>query len=131
MSSTRRHVAVVVPSLTRAGAERVAETLAGEFARSCRVTVVTMDPRLTPRELHELASLPWADRIPFGCRHVHLPAAGSGLSRLLPLVVRFAALARRERFDVVYSFLTWTNILVAAAKLLGGHYLHVASEHAM
>lgn len=131
MTSTRRHIAVVVPSLTRAGAERVAETLAREFVRSCRVTVVTMDPRLAPRELYGLPTLPWGDRIPFGCAHVHLPAAGSGLPRLLRLVIRFAALARRERFDAVYSFLTWTNILVAAAKLLGGRYVHVASEHAM
>jgi glycosyltransferase involved in cell wall biosynthesis len=53
------------------------------------------------------------------------------VSRLLPLVVRFAALARQERFDAVYSFLTWTNVLVAAAKLFGGRYVHIASEHAM
>ena len=50
---------------------------------------------------------------------------------MVPLVVRFAALARRERFDAVYSFLTWTNVLVAAAKLLRGRYRHIASEHAM
>jgi glycosyltransferase involved in cell wall biosynthesis len=47
------------------------------------------------------------------------------------LVIRFAALARRQRFDAVYSFLTWTNVLVAAAKLLGGGYVHIGSEHAM
>ena len=131
MTDLPRHVAVVVPSLTRAGAERVAETLAREFLRSCRVTVVTSDPRLTAAELRELAVLPWADRVPSGCRQVHLPAAGSGLPRLLRLAVRFAVLARREQFDAVYSFLTWTNVLVALAKLLGGRYVHVASEHAM
>jgi glycosyltransferase involved in cell wall biosynthesis len=50
---------------------------------------------------------------------------------MAPLVVRFAAVAQQHRFDAVYSFLTWTNILVAAAKVLGGRYLHIASEHAM
>ncbi len=53
------------------------------------------------------------------------------MSRLAPLVIRFATLARREGFDAVYSFLTWTNIVVAAARLCGGRYLHIASEHAM
>lgn len=131
VTNTQRHVAVVVPSLTRAGAERVAATLAREFAQTARVTVVTMEPRLGARELRKLAVLPWADRVPAQCHHVHLPSSGSGLSRLVPLVVRFAALARRERFDVVYSFLTWSNVLVAGAKVLGGRYLHIASEHAM
>lgn len=131
MVSSGRHVAVVVPSLTRAGAERVAETLAREFVRSCRVTIITTDPRLSRREVQDLASLPWSDRIPPGCRHLHLPAPGSGLSRLLPLVVRFARVARRERFDAVFSFLTWTNVLVAASRSLGGHYVHIASEHAL
>jgi glycosyltransferase involved in cell wall biosynthesis len=126
-----RRVAVVVPSLTSGGAERVAETLAREFARTAQVTVVTMEPRLTAAELRQLPVLPWADRLPAGCRQVHLPSSGAGLSRLGPLVVRFAALARRERFDVVYSFLTWTNVLVAAARLLGGRYGHIASEHAL
>ena len=131
MASPRRHVAVVVPSLTRAGAERVAETLAREFARFAKVTIVTMEPRLGPRDLNGSAPLPWADRIPVGCAHTHLPSSGSGLSRLGPLVVRFAALARQQQFDAVYSFLTWTNVLVSVARLLGGRYVHVASEHAL
>lgn len=131
MTESPKHVAVVIPSLTRAGAERVAETLAREFARTKKVTIVTMEPRLSTQAIRELLVLPWADRIPAGCRQVHLPSAGSGLSRLAPLVIRFAALARRENFDAVYSFLTWTNVLVAAARLLGGGYRHIASEHAM
>jgi glycosyltransferase involved in cell wall biosynthesis len=131
VTDTRGRVAVVIPSLISAGAERVAETLAREFARTSRVTVVTLEPRLAARELQKRPILPWADRVPGGCEHVHLPCKGSGLFRLLPLVVRFAALARRARFDAVYSFLTWTNVLVAMAKLLGGDYMHIASEHAM
>jgi glycosyltransferase involved in cell wall biosynthesis len=126
-----RHVAVVVPSLVGAGAERVAETLAREFARQAVVTVVTMEPRLSPRALRRLPDLPWADRVPAGCRHVHLPATGSGAVRFLRLAWRLGRLARRKRFDAVYSFLTWTNVLVAAARLPGGRYRHVASEHAM
>jgi glycosyltransferase involved in cell wall biosynthesis len=125
------HVAVVVPSLTGAGAERVAETLAREFARTTTVTVVTMEPRLTPNQLRGRSALPWSERIPPGCRHVHLASSGSGLRRLGQVVGRFAALARRERFDAVYSFLTWTNVVVAAAQVAGGSYVHVASEHAM
>ncbi|SDF22901.1 Glycosyltransferase involved in cell wall bisynthesis [Blastococcus fimeti] len=124
-------VAVVVPCLSGAGAQRVAETLAREFARSTRVTVVTVEPRLTRAELAGLDELPWADRIPPGCRHVHLPSTGSGLRRFGQVVARFSALARRERFDAVYSFLTWTNVVVSAARAAGGGYLHVASEHAM
>jgi glycosyltransferase involved in cell wall biosynthesis len=131
VTNLQRHVAVVIPSLTRGGAERVAETLAREFARTSRVTVVTMEPRLAAQKLRRLPVLPWADRVPGGCKQVHLPSTGSGLFRLVPLVVRFAALARHERFDAVYSFLTWTNVLVALSKLLGGRYLHIASEHAM
>ena len=124
-------VAIVVPCLSGAGAQRVAETLAREFARSTRVTVVTVEPRLTRAELAGLDELPWADRIPPGCRHVHLPSTGSGLRRFGQVVAGFSALARRERFDAVYSFLTWTNVVVSAARAAGGGYLHVASEHAM
>lgn len=131
MPDTPKHVAVVVPSLARAGAERVAETLAREFVRSVRVTIVTMEPRLSMRELADMSELPWADRVPPGCQHRHLSSSGSGVSRILPLVLRFASLSRRERFDAVYSFLTWTNVLVASARLLGGRYVHVASEHAL
>lgn len=131
MTDPQRHVAVVVPSLTEAGAERVAATLAREFARTSRVTVVTMEPRLRASEVRKVSVLPWADRVPSGCEQVHLPSRGSGLFRLLPLAVRLALLARGQRFDVVYSFLTWTNVLVALAKLMGGDYVHVASEHAM
>lgn len=131
VANTHKHVAVVVPSLTRAGAERVAEILAREFAETSRVTVVTMEPRLGAQELQVHSVLPWADRVPARCEQVHLPSSGSGLYRLVPLIVRFAALARRERFDAVYSFLTWTNVLVAVARLLGGRYRHIASEHAM
>ena len=50
---------------------------------------------------------------------------------MVPLVARFAALARREHFDAVYSFLTWTNVLVPPPKLFRGRYRHIASEHAM
>lgn len=124
-------VAIVVPCLSGAGAQRVAETLAREFARSTTVTLVTMEPRLSRAELRSQASLPWADRIPPGCRHVHLPSTGSGFRRFGQVVTGFAALARRERFDVVYSFLTWTNVVVSAARAAGGSYLHVAGEHAM
>lgn len=136
LCDSRNHVAVVVPSLTRAGAERVAETLAREFARTSKVTVVTMEPRLSARQLQTASVLPWAERVPPGCHHVHLPSSGSGISRLAPLVVRFAVLAQRQKFDAVYSFLTWTNVLVAAAsifpgRMLGRRYLHIASEHAM
>jgi glycosyltransferase involved in cell wall biosynthesis len=125
-------IAVVVPTLESAGAERVARSLASRFAATGRVTVVTFDPRLSRRRLSRLAEPPWAQRIPAGCRHVHLPATGSNLSRLAVLATRFAALARRHRFDVVYSFLTYPNVLVAVARLLGrGRYVHVASEHAL
>jgi glycosyltransferase involved in cell wall biosynthesis len=124
-------VAVVVPSLTAAGAERVAATLAQQFAQECDVTIVTMEPRLTRRALRVAAAPPWADRIPPGCRHLHLPCGGSGLVRLVRLAAGFARVARRERFEVVYSFLTWTNVLVTLARLAGGRYVHVASEHAM
>jgi glycosyltransferase involved in cell wall biosynthesis len=90
-----------------------------------------MEPRLAPRQLRKLTVLPWAERVPPGCRQVHLPSTGSGLRRIAPLVIRFADLAQQQRFDAVYSFLTWTNTMVAAAKVLGGRYVHIASEHAM
>jgi glycosyltransferase involved in cell wall biosynthesis len=128
---TPSHAAVVVPCLSGAGAQRVAEILAREFARTTAVTVVTMEPRLSRAHLRDVAAQPWSERIPPGCRHVHLPSTGSGLRRLGQVVTRFAALAHRERFDVVYSFLTWTNVVVAAARAASGTYVHIASEHAM
>lgn len=132
MTGPSRSVAVVVPSQTGAGAERVARTLAGEFARACAVTVVTMAPCVGARALRRMPQPPWAEQVPPGCRHVHLPSVGSGLARLAQLVPRVAEVARRERFDTVYSFLTWTNVLVAAARpLAGGGFVHVASEHAL
>lgn len=131
MTDSAKHIAIVIPSLTRAGAERVAETLAREFVGTTAVTIVTMEPRIAKNQLRNLKQLPWADTIPRGCRHVHLPSTGSGIVRFLPLLVRFARLARTQRFDVVYSFLTWTNVLVAIARTLRGGYQHVASEHAM
>ncbi|WP_127501038.1 glycosyltransferase [Actinoplanes solisilvae] len=127
-----RHVAVVVPTLASAGAERVARTLAEQMARGARVTVVTFDPRMSRRELDRLAVLPWADRVPPGCEHVHLPATGSGVRRLGVLAARFARLAHAARFDAVYSFLTYPNIVVAVSRALGrSRYVHVASEHAL
>lgn len=132
MTARASAIAVVVPTLAPAGAERVARALAARFVGSGRVTVVTFDPRIDRRRLRRTARLPWAEQIPAGCRHVHLPATGSGPTRLGTLAVRFAALARRHRFDAVYSFLTYPNIVVAAARLLGrGRYVHVASEHAL
>lgn len=132
MTGSSRRVAVVVPSLTGAGAERVARTLAGEFAGTCAVTVVTLAPCVGRRALRRMDRPPWSEQVPEGCRHVHLPSVGSGLSRLAQLVPRVAALARQERFDTVYSFLTWTNVLVAAARPLAGRgFVHVASEHAL
>jgi glycosyltransferase involved in cell wall biosynthesis len=63
---------------------------------------------------------------------VHLPATGSGVRRLGVLAARFARLARAARFDAVYSFLTYPNIVVAVSRLLGrGRYVHVAGEHAL
>jgi glycosyltransferase involved in cell wall biosynthesis len=125
-------VAVVVPSLAPAGAERVARALAGGFAAAARVTVVTFDPRLSRRELVRADRLPWADRVPAGCTHVHLPATGSGLPRLGALAARFAAVARERRFDTVYSFLTYPNVVVALSRSAWrGRYVHVASEHAL
>lgn len=109
----------------------MAVTLAAELARSVRVTIVTCEPRLSSAELHALPELPWSDHVPFGCAHVHLPSVGGGATRLVRLAVRLAVLARRERFDAVVSFLTWTNVLVALSRVLGGRYEHVASEHAM
>jgi glycosyltransferase involved in cell wall biosynthesis len=127
-----RHVAVVVPSLTGAGAEQVARTLAREFSRTEQVTVVTMAPAIGVRGLRRMDQMPWSDRVPAACAHVHLASTGSGVRRLCQLVPRFAALARSERFDAVYSFLTWTNVLVAAARPMRGNaYVHVASEHAL
>ncbi|HEX8626651.1 MAG TPA: glycosyltransferase [Catenuloplanes sp.] len=126
------HVAVVVPTMGPAGAERVARALAEEFVKGARVTVVTFDPRLSRRALARTGAPPWAGQIPAGCDHVHLPATSSGPRRLVVLAARFARLARRRRFDVVYSFLTYTNIVVAAARVAGVHrFVHVASEHAM
>jgi len=131
-ASRPARVAVVVPTLRYAGAERVARTLAGEFAKVAHVTVVTFDPRLGRRALARSPRPPWTDRVPAGCDHVHLPATGSGVRRLAVLVVRFACLARRRRFDAVYSFLTYTNVLVALSRAgARGGYVHVASEHAM
>jgi glycosyltransferase involved in cell wall biosynthesis len=132
MAGRAPHVAVVVPSLTSAGAERVARTLAAEFARTATVTVVTVEPRLGARALRRRVAAPWADQVPDGCRHVHLPSRGSGPFRLLEVALRFAVLAHRRRFDAVYSFLTWTNVVVALAHGLGrAARVHVASEHAM
>lgn len=132
MTASGPGIAVVVPTLEPAGAERVARTLAARFAASARVTVVTFDPRLSPRQLARAGPPPWADRVPPGCAHVHLPATGSGIPRLGVLAARFAALARRRRFDAVYSFLTYPNVVVALSRALGrGRYLHVASEHAL
>jgi glycosyltransferase involved in cell wall biosynthesis len=132
MTPPARRIAVVVPTLESAGAERVARTLAARFAADSRVTVVTFDPRLSRRALAHVPQLPWADRIPPGCHHVHLPATGSGVRRLGVLAVRFALLARRRRFDAVYSFLTYPNVVVALGRQLGrGRYVHVASEHAL
>ncbi|HEY0358925.1 MAG TPA: glycosyltransferase [Mycobacteriales bacterium] len=129
---TARHVAVAVPTLQRGGAERVALALAGEFARRTRVTVVTFDPRLGPRTLARAERLPWADDVPPGCEHVHLPATGSGVRRLCTLAARFARLARERRFDAVYTFLTYTNVLVALSRAAArSPYVHVASEHAL
>nr|WP_296065439.1 glycosyltransferase [uncultured Actinoplanes sp.] len=126
------HIAVVVPTLGPAGAERVARTLAERMATGARVTVVTFDPRMGRRELARITGLPWADRIPPGCAHVHLPATGSGPRRLALLATRFAALAGRAGFDAVYSFLTYPNVVVAVSRQLGrGRYVHVASEHAL
>ncbi|GAA0816544.1 glycosyltransferase [Spirilliplanes yamanashiensis] len=129
---TAPRIAVLVPTLESAGAERVARALAERFAASAHVTVVTFDPKLSRRELARAGALPWAGRVPAGCAHDHLPATGSGIPRLGVLAARFAALARRRRFDVVYSFLTYPNVVVAVARLLGrGRYVHVASEHAL
>jgi glycosyltransferase involved in cell wall biosynthesis len=125
-------IAVVVPTLEAAGAERVARALAARFAATAEVTVVTFDPRLTGRALARAGRPPWADRVPDGCAHVHLPATGRGVRRLVVLAARFAALARRRRFDAVYSFLTYPNVVVALSRLLGARrYAHVASEHAL
>src|SRR5664280_851794 len=44
-------VAIVVPALDGGGAERVAATLAREFARVASVTVVTFEPRLSRRSI--------------------------------------------------------------------------------
>lgn len=125
-------VAVVVPALWGGGAEQVATTLAREFARTTEVTLVTMQPRLSRSQLARRSVLPWHDHVPPGCRHVHLPATGRGALRLVRVIAAFAALARRERFDVVYSFLTWTNVMVAVARrLVRTRFVHVAGEHAM
>jgi glycosyltransferase involved in cell wall biosynthesis len=125
------HVAVVVPTLRPAGAERVATTLAAEFARSVRVTVVTYEPRICRRTLAAMTP-PWSDQLPPGCDHVHLPATSGGVRRLTLLATRFAALARRRRFDTVYSFLTYSNIMVALARPAARQaYVHVAGEHAL
>jgi glycosyltransferase involved in cell wall biosynthesis len=132
MTTPGPRIAVVVPTLDSAGAERVARTLAARFAADSRVTVVTFDPRLSRRELARTSPLPWAGRIPSGCHHVHLPATGSGVRRLAVLAARFARLARRHSFDAVYSFLTYSNVVVAVGRQLGrGRYVHVASEHAL
>jgi glycosyltransferase involved in cell wall biosynthesis len=125
-------IAVVVPTLQPAGAERVALALSREFAKSAHVTLVTFDPRLSSRALARADRVPWSERVPVECDHVHLPAASSGVTRLAALAVRFARLARRRRFDVVYSFLTYSNILVALSRMIAqARYVHVASEHAM
>jgi glycosyltransferase involved in cell wall biosynthesis len=125
------HVAVVVPTLRPAGAERVAVTLATEFARSVRVTVVTYEPRIGRRTLAGIP-LPWKDQVPPGCQHVHLPATPGGVRRLTLLATRFAALAGQRGFDTVYSFLTYSNIMVAVARPAAPHaYVHVAGEHAV
>jgi glycosyltransferase involved in cell wall biosynthesis len=132
MTAPGRRIAVVVPTLDSAGAERVARALAARFVAGSRVTVVTFDPRLSRRELARTSPLPWADRIPPGCHHVHLPATGSGLRRLGVLAARFAFFARRHRIDAVYSFLTYPNVVVAVGRQLGlARYVHVASEHAL
>jgi glycosyltransferase involved in cell wall biosynthesis len=131
-SGRAARVAVVVPTLRQGGAERVAVTLAAEFSEVARVTLVTFDPRVSRRTLAQATHVPWADLAPVTCDHVHLPAASSGASRLVVLATRFASLARRRRFDVVYSFLTYTNVLVALSRTVaGGRYVHIASEHAM
>jgi glycosyltransferase involved in cell wall biosynthesis len=106
--------------------------LAGEFAKTARVTLVTLDPRLSRRQLERSTALPWAERVPRGCGHVHLASPNSGPVRLSALAFRFAALARIGQFDVVYTFLTYTNVMVALARVVGrGRYIHVGSEHAM
>jgi glycosyltransferase involved in cell wall biosynthesis len=125
------HIAVVVPTLRPAGAERVAVTLAAEFARSVHVTVVTYEPRVSRRTLAGIPP-PWKDRLPPGCEHVHLPATSGGVRRLTVLATRFAALADRRGFDAVYSFLTYSNVMVALARPIACRtFVHVAGEHAV
>ena len=116
MTKTDRNLAVVIPSLTNVGCGTGSGDPRARIRPDVKGTVVTMEPRLASRDLRELTVQPRAERVPPGCPQVYLPSTGSGVSRMAPLVVRFAAPAQQHRFDAVYSFLTWTNILVAAAK---------------
>ena len=103
-------VALVLPGLRAGGTERVVATLANTMAQRGRpVTVVTfdgedpyytLDPRIT---LHRLA-------IPLTGI-----ARGTGALQVLRRVRALRRLLRRERPDVVLSFLTKTNVISLVA----------------
>lgn len=100
---TRLHIAIYVPSLSGAGAERIMVTLANGFsARGYRVDLV-----LTQAEGPFLTEVADSVRIVDLCQ-------GRVLSSLLPL----ARYLRRERPDAMLSALNHANIIAILARKL-------------
>lgn len=108
------NICLVIDRFKPYGAERVARTLADEFARSGHtVTVVTYS-----------AGVPWPG-VP-GVTHVSIAAGGSRVSRLFKALLRLRRIIARS--DVAISFMPLANTLCGLASM-GTSVVIVGSEH--
>lgn len=99
----QKHIAIVVPSLEGGGAERVAVTLASEFARrGTRVDLVTGIAR----------GACWS-RVPSVVRVIEL-----GQRRFSENLVGLVRYFWKEKPTIVLSHMTHTNLVCGAAKLV-------------
>jgi glycosyltransferase involved in cell wall biosynthesis len=125
-----RGVAVVVPTLHHAGAERVAATLASHMASQVPVTVVTYSDVHPAAPGVRTGEHGWIDAVPRGCAYHHVRVRTRGPLAHAERALRIGLLIRRRRIDGVVSIMTYSNILVALARRLGlARFRHVASEH--
>lgn len=113
--STRRRLAIFLPSLAGGGAERVSLSLAREIAsRGIAVDLV----------LSRLAG-PYVSEVPDSVRIVHLEA--SRVSTSLPGLVRYL---RRDRPDAMLTVMSHANVVgIAAARISRTSTRVVTSEH--